>query len=348
MTNVTISGNRVSSLCGGFYNLRGGAVLTNVLVEKNYGGTGGGVTHFTDGSNVRAVLVITNGIIRGNKATSIGGGICNYYTFGGNVVDNTINRLALTNVLIAENEAPNGGGIYNNNPVTVTASGKGINILMNNVTIANNRACTGAGGGIHILAESSGNTNKITVSANNSIIWGNAAPSNTATNNIYNPTTGRLTLSYSLAQNGTYANGGSNKTAGSFTDAYGPFAGNSNYAVGSGAGTGTLINGGGNSLYPLTADVLLGGNSSAGALAGTGDRDTVFRQLITTHVITPGYLTQSAAQDVTAAIGDRYHTTTVGAAGDINTVTVTDTPPAAAVNYRFRGVIDVGAYERQE
>jgi predicted outer membrane repeat protein len=246
--------------------------------------------------------------------------------------------MTLTNVLIAGNTAGSGGGIYCGNWIanTGTNPGQGIHIWMNNVTIAKNTATSGAG---MYLADNLSGMNLITVKANNSIIWGGAAAYNGGvTNIIRNDLKSRITLKNSLAwADGSLYDGGSNKTASSFTGTYGPFAGADNYAIGSGDGTNDLVDVG-NSDYPDSVDDLLPATALDG-LSRSGD----FNTLITTHVINPGWLNK----DVTAALGDRLHTTNPGILGEAYSVSVSDTPPstAGADKNRAQGGIDVGAYE---
>jgi hypothetical protein len=344
MTNATISGNVAYNMGGGFRNYySSGAVLTNVLLENNKAKEGGAIATLLNSNGTtenRDVLIITNGIIRGNQAVSYGGGI--YNNFGTDTLgqDKIINHMTLTNVLIAGNTAGSGGGIYCGNWTanTGTKPGQGIHIWMNNVTIAKNTATSGAG---MYLANNLYDMNKITVKANNSIIWGDAAVYNGGvTNIIHNDLQSRITLKNSLAwAAGSLYDGGSNKTASSFTGTYGPFAGANNYAIGSGAGTNDLVDVG-NSDYPDSVDDLLPATALDG-LSRSGD----FNALITTHVIIPGWLNK----DVTAALGDRLHTTNPGTVGDIYSVSVSDTPPstASADKNRKNRTIDVGAYEKQ-
>jgi hypothetical protein len=341
MTNITISGNRASNNGGGFFNFpNAGAVLINVLLEGNQANNGGGAVYtVVDRTDRRTVLVITNGVIKRNRAGSGGGGgIANLYYFSGSANNaNTINYVALTNVLITENEAAgSGGGIHNYNQIAATELGKGIKLVMNNVTIASNVTTAGphsdnGGGGIN---NSVANT-KITVTGNNCIIWNNTAPNNTARANICTPDPSYISLTRSLAQNGSYT--GTNLSFSGST----PFA-NGGYTLDSGAAA--LIDAGNND-YPDSMDDFLGGNISTGALDNTVRYNT-FTGLITNHVITTVHINK----DATAALGDRTHTTTVGTTGDVYSVNVSDIPPSTggADKSRKQGTaIDVGAYENQ-
>jgi hypothetical protein len=338
ITNADISNNYTVNEGGGINVRNGGAILTNVRLENNSAGTGGAVYTTVEANSEaqkRNIVVITNGIIRNNTArTNNGGGIRNNYTItGNNGQTDLVNHMTLTNVLIADNTAHNnGGGIHNHNSVAAgTANpGKGITLLMNNVTITNNTAETTYGGGIYTGGKyateeaTSMDSNKVTVTANNCIIWGNTAPVNTTYANIYNPTQSRTTLYSSLAQNGSYTDGGGNKTSSDFTGSYGPFAGyggsaapDSNYAIGTGAGTPTLINGGNTGKYPTTKEVFLAGALQDG-------RKTTFEGLIDTMVLTGS--PPPIDNDAGSAVGNAAPVTSVRIQG---------------------GTIDVGAYEKQ-
>jgi hypothetical protein len=323
MTNATISGNVASGNGGALFNRHSAAILTNVRIENNSANNGGGIYNTQDNPSVgnTTVLVMTNGIIRGNTS-NYGGGIYNSYgtNFAGGGDNKELSYLALTNVLVAENTAnQNGGGMYNANDIADSSDispGRGIIIQMNNVTIAKNTANNGAGGGIYIPTANTNGTNKVTITAGNSIIWGNNAPSNTARANIANVTQSRLTLSYSLAQSGTYTDGGNNKAPGSFSNTLFTNFSAGDYTLS--VGTTGLINGGRNNLYPTTADNLLGG-----ALTGTA-RETDSKALIQAVVF--GGSPRPINRDAAAAVGN--------ASGTGNP-------------RRPDTVIDVGAYEKQ-
>jgi hypothetical protein len=99
-------------------------------------------------------------------------------------------------------------------------------------------------------------------------------------------------------------------------------------------------------VFPYTENDTLtdvnGGDGSSGILSGTG-RHSGFAQVVATHVVNPGYITNSSAKGAIAARGDLYHTTTVGAPGIVNTVMVTNTPVTTTVRNRvLGGTVDVG------
>jgi hypothetical protein len=321
ISNATISHNTAPA-GGGIRNINGGgAILTNVLFDGNtaFKDNGGAIGHTPENNNARNVLIITNGIIRNNKA-AYGGGIYSGYSYTGSADSNLINYLVLTNVLIAENEATAaGGGIRAKNDV---AGGKGVKIVMNNVTIANNRPLTGSG-----MSLTTTNTGELTVTANNSIIWGNSVAYNEGTTDIIvNYDVNQLTLKNSLAwsknaASSLYTDAGGNKTASSFTGANGPFADADTYTIVNGSGDNSkLINGGNDALYPNTAADLL---PSDVVLAETGTRDSDFRQLISRYVINTGHINKNAAA----------------------AESTWNTPPSGGGNSRKNGGIDVGAYE---
>jgi hypothetical protein len=301
LTGAAISGNISGAYGGGLYTAAGsGTVLTNVCLENNVcSAAGGAIANVGDpDSTTRTVIVITNGIIRNNSAGS-GGAMYNTFNLGPGTTktsDNTVLYVALTNVLIADNSASaSGGAIYNLNPIASTSStdsssggGKGIELVMNNVTIAGNTATTGQGGGIYIPAENKNASNKVVnrveIIANNCIIWGNTAPGHPGGNNIYNPTQSRLTLTRSLAEDGSY-----NGTSISFSGS--PFA-VGGYTLASGANALIDI---GNPDYPDTEAKLIDGSFS-----GDTSRENTFKTLIRNSLFSsPRWI----EKDVTAAEG---------------------------------------------
>jgi hypothetical protein len=343
MTNATISGNLGGGTGGGgIYNEGGGIVLTNVLFEKNYSSGYGGALVQTFGS----IAVITNGIIRDNSAT-VGGGIYNAYSFTDSDTANDITYMALTNVLITENEARStgsrngGGGIYNVAD-DGTVNGKGLNLVMNNVTIAGNTTA-GSGGGICLGSTNA--ANKITVKANNSIVWDNTA----SNGNVYD-SQNKITWHKSLVEGLTP--GGANFAPASFPG--GPFV--SGYSPVSG-----LVDQGDSASYPAGAYILLGNSSDTvndGALQGIGGvRHDDFKALITDAVFNStaaeAHLKNNNNKDASAGQGDLLHTVQISGVADATvhnrvTVTTNASPTPASTNPRIQGTaIDVGAYEQQ-
>jgi predicted outer membrane repeat protein len=362
MTNVTISGNLASGYGGAIYNNCGGAVLTNVLLEGNYSYKGGGAIYTaidTGDPSTSAVLIITNGIIRGNIArASKGGGIHAAYGFDSGGSADLITYLALTNVLIAGNMAGTyGGGIYTDNtlPYGTATPGKGVQIIMTNVTLADNGAYS-MGAGIYIPQATGGPpVNLVAVTANNCVIWGNIVPWSgdpLILTNLVNLTAGRLTFASSLVQDSPgpyslyaqYTDGGSNQNPASFTGTWGPFAGADNYTLPAGSG---LANEGSNAPYPANADALLNntGGINNGALAGDAGRYARFKGLIEDAVFSS--VTNNIGKDASAGQGDlRYKVT--GDATNFYSVQIVPEPKVASANPRVKnGVIDIGAYEKQ-
>jgi hypothetical protein len=158
MTNTAITGNRKiagAPAGGGLYNA-GTAVLANVNVRDNSASWGGGIansgrlilanTHITENEantaggiyntsmeNRTASAVLVNVTIADNDGGQQGGGIYNQYEGHPDGADTpgSVNVL-LTNVRITGNS---GGAIFNH---YYRYKGKGINLTLNNVTIADN------------------------------------------------------------------------------------------------------------------------------------------------------------------------------------------------------------------
>jgi hypothetical protein len=243
----------------------------------------------------------------------------------------------------------------NNNNLDVPALGdanigKGINVLMNNVTIAGN---TGGGAtGLYISGDSPTVTettqNFITVRANNSIIWGDGTT-------IFD-TFGRATYRYSLARGLTLITP-PNEGSGASTNYTGPWSttGNRNHDPANWSSNplagdykldsdnaGDLIDGGNVPDYPATASDLLSGSNLT---TGTSINLTTFTGILDDALSALSY-------DATAAIGDHKHTTIPPAtAGDIYDVKVTSTPVSGTPTGRKKGTapnftIDVGAYTK--
>jgi hypothetical protein len=351
MTNATISGNSAGS-GGGLYN-DGGAILTNVRLEKNSAdGAGGGIANVSLAGSFLdlTVLVITNGIIRDNVGDNTGG-IYNCYYAQSTDPDGPGLHLALTNVLVADNKSTNmyssyatGGIRIENGSPAGGANGTGISVLMNNVTLANNRGSTLEELFISPKNDSSP-TNAITAVINNSIIWGDGtAP--------IKDDSGRVVYHHSLVKGLTLDNSGASMgyTSANHNIAPAGYTDGSlftNYSGGGytlGVAGAPLVNDSNSAgFYPATADSLLAGMgldpwpSAANMLKGD------------LHVQDVVYDTGYIDNDATAALGDRLHTTTLGAAGDIYGVNVTNTPPSTSgIRNRTQGsYIDIGAYEKQ-
>jgi predicted outer membrane repeat protein len=310
MTNVTISDNYANNSGGGLYNYpTAGTVLTNVRFENNQAANGGAV--FITGSEAnsansgnRAVLVVTNGVFTGNTARSNGGAIYGSYNNDSGTTsafDNVIAHMALTNVLIEHNTAAsNGGGVFLSNatPTGISYPGKGINVLVNNVTITDNTATSGAGGGICIYQNANA-TNSMKVAAYNSIIWGNSAstypPRADFNNHSTNNGADRIILDRCLttaqtSPNVTYT-ATNNTTDISSTSPFTALGGIPWYP-GSAA-----LNKGDNVLYnSITADTLLTGSDGVSVIQDT-TRFNTFKALIQTEVFDSGAINKDVADN---------------------------------------------------
>ncbi|MDR2160006.1 MAG: hypothetical protein LBP23_08075 [Treponema sp.] len=128
LSNTTISGN--TALNGGGIHNRGNLIMANVIINGNDASSGGGLTNQAVEAGSAAAM-LTNVTLAGNTG---GGGIYNDYEGSAEASgskEGTIN-LVLTNVRITGN---NGNGIYNN---YWRFGGRGINLTLNNTTIAAN------------------------------------------------------------------------------------------------------------------------------------------------------------------------------------------------------------------
>jgi hypothetical protein len=96
LTISSVEDNRAAD-AGGIGNLRGQATLLDVTVSGNrVSSEGGGIQN-------SGTLTATNATISGNSAGSLGGGLAN----------RAEGRVTLNDVTIAQNKAPNGGGLIN-------------------------------------------------------------------------------------------------------------------------------------------------------------------------------------------------------------------------------------------
>jgi hypothetical protein len=206
LVNVTIAGNR-SAGGGGIYGSRAVIAMSNIIIKDNYSsGSGGGIflENYTTGVNDRMAVFIGNGRITGNRANSGNGGGVNVtsYTTNGNSV---VLYLALTNVLIAKNHAGgSGGGIFykNDTPITGTTAGYGVKSRLTNVSIANNTIGSGDGNGGGLWTIGASGYNHVEVKVYNSVIWGNKKEKEEeeeVANNIVDPS-GRITWHKSLVE----------------------------------------------------------------------------------------------------------------------------------------------------
>ncbi|HZH33901.1 MAG TPA: choice-of-anchor Q domain-containing protein, partial [Pyrinomonadaceae bacterium] len=176
INNLRITGgNGASSVTtgrgGGAYNSGGTLTLTNVVVTGNTAANGGGLNNAGT-----ATLNLINCTVSNNSVTGAGGGMQNFSgnflnifgsTFSGNISNSTLTgggaiqangTLNIANSTFSGNTAQggDGGAFYYN----------GQGLTMNNVTITNNTATTGAGG-FHKT------TTTLNASIRNTIIAGN-------------------------------------------------------------------------------------------------------------------------------------------------------------------------------
>lgn len=147
---TSILSNTTTGDGGGILN-RGILHLDSLQIENNKAKRGGGI--YTVGNNDFTLAQV---LLRENTATESGGGLANESGPGGAL---------LTDAAVEYNTAPNGGGIWNNGVLTMTNStlisnaannlGGGLknesdaSAALLEVTIDNNIAQNGAGGGIH-------------------------------------------------------------------------------------------------------------------------------------------------------------------------------------------------------
>ncbi|MDR3301797.1 MAG: right-handed parallel beta-helix repeat-containing protein [Spirochaetaceae bacterium] len=212
LTNLTITGNQGSG-GGGMYNYRSAPAITNVTIVGNRG---------CGMFNVQSSPILTNVLIAGNQGSGIVNRasssliltnvdiIDNQTTAKGGGIYNDGCKLVLTNVTIAGNTAEDhGGGIYNFYYDT---------LVLTNVLIAGNQAGD-KGGGIYNNAHDKLVLTNVTIAGNkagasgggmcnenlwesdirNSIVWGNTASSGA---NVYNDITypGTSTWTNSLVE----------------------------------------------------------------------------------------------------------------------------------------------------
>lgn len=172
ITNTEIISNVTAANGGGLYDNHGvvgsngnnphTSLLTDVTIEENQaGGDGGGLYNLIS-------IKIMGASISHNRAITSGGGLLTYsaLTFPSDRQNYPV-QLDLTNVTMHDNQALEGGAIYQNGGVS----------KLNNVTIAGNSA-TGVtkGGGIYYDSSNPGDAiNPNTITVQNSIIANNTA-----------------------------------------------------------------------------------------------------------------------------------------------------------------------------
>jgi hypothetical protein len=154
MNGGTISGNTASSGGGvcvysGTFTMNSGTISGNTATSS-----GGGVY------NSNGTFTMNSGFITGNTATSQGGGVNNssgtFTMTGGYIIGNTVNgssgpgggvynnyRFTMSGGKISENNATNGGGVYN---VNYSGNSTSYYFTMNGGEISRNTAASSGGG----------------------------------------------------------------------------------------------------------------------------------------------------------------------------------------------------------
>jgi hypothetical protein len=171
LTNANITANSGAPAGGGLCNV-GTAILSNTHITANTAGSGGGVYN-------SGLILLANAVITGNDSSGNGGGIYNSRTENGNTA------MIVANLTLEGNSAGRGGGMYNvyegvpevysatregslnvilaNARITGNTggavfnhyyrySGRGINLSLDNVTIAGNTGIGGLSGSAGIVS----------------------------------------------------------------------------------------------------------------------------------------------------------------------------------------------------
>jgi hypothetical protein len=131
--------------------------IENMTLTNGDADNGGGVRVSSSANMV--TLVLKNTVLSGNTAGS-GGGLSAVSSNSGHI------SVSLVNDVIAENAAANGGAVY----AYSQDAGSTTEITVTNGTVTSNAASNG--GGLYIGSADSGKT---TVTAGNTVIWGNTA-----------------------------------------------------------------------------------------------------------------------------------------------------------------------------
>jgi len=167
--HATMNGGGVAT---GLWN---STTFTNTVIKDNVAdGSGGGFAQSSDSSTA----IFYRSTIMGNVASTGNGG-------GLSVEGESASYgVSLYNTIVANNQAPSGGGIYQDGRLSA-----------DNCTIANNKA-TGAAGGGAIYANTGGS-----VTIRNSILWNNVAPAVGSRHIAYLSSTTPTTISDSILNN---------------------------------------------------------------------------------------------------------------------------------------------------
>jgi CSLREA domain-containing protein len=202
LASCVVSGNSADSDGGGLYIDYGAEVLiSDCLISGNTATDGGGI--YNDGGT----LTIVGSSITGNTASDDGGGIDSWgpaIIAGSNISGNTADdeggggrfsdSLTMTNTTISGNTtAGNGGGLNLNDSEPAT---------LINCTVAGNTAA-GEGGGIYVYFYSGTyGTYGAKVTATNTIISGNSAPTSPDVHNALLPASSNNLIGLSAAAAG--------------------------------------------------------------------------------------------------------------------------------------------------
>jgi uncharacterized repeat protein (TIGR01451 family)/CSLREA domain-containing protein len=145
VTRSSVSHNHAFDRGGGIYTGLADtlAVTDSDVNDNNVDGNGGGI--YDDGQQLR----ITGTSVSRNVATDSGGGLWHDQNGPGTIANTTISGNHAGNSSYGDNE---GGGIFQNGEETIKGPSTGLSddsLLLLNVTIAENEADQGAGGGIY-------------------------------------------------------------------------------------------------------------------------------------------------------------------------------------------------------
>jgi CSLREA domain-containing protein len=256
--NLTIQGAATTLDGNSSYqvlNVTSGATLTlnSLTIQHGNAQTGGGILN-------SGTLVLNSCTVSNNGATSAGGGIYNNggtvtatgTTFSSNSAPNasgggiysTGGSVAITNGTFSANSAANGGGIFDNDTLTISGGsfstnsatgngGGGIfaegGLSVSNTTFSNNTAASGFGGGIYSSSVGEGSITGSTFSANSASDGGALAIGNG--NQLVS------LVNCTFASNSATSEGGAAYSAGDSQITFSTFSGNS----GGGAGLGGAV-----------------------------------------------------------------------------------------------------------
>lgn len=169
LKNIVIENNKAANYGAGFYNYthmgEANPTIENAIIRNNKVGYIEGENYYGQGAGIynnavtKASPVLTNVIISGNDAESMGGGFLCYS-------ERNICAPVLTNVLISGNNAYDAGGM-------ICYSLDNVTPVLTNVTIVGNKA-DDEGGGLTCYSIT-GRNGIAAPEIQNSVIWGNKA-----------------------------------------------------------------------------------------------------------------------------------------------------------------------------